>query len=496
MPFYERLVITMNILSLDVGTTSMRGILYDENGATLATASVDTPLVYIGSYIEQTPKTYLSGIITICKSILTTHTIDAISLTSFRSAICLVDEQCNELCNFIMWQDVRNKDICASFEQHADIIKQKSGAKPNTVFTATRLLWLKNNAAETYNKAFKAVIVPDYIMHFMVGKFVTDRSYGSRTHLMNISTLEWDDSLFEIFSLDKRLACDLIDQGTVAGLTTSNFSKLTGVREGIPVISAGGDQQCGALGLGVLNSDTLEVNCGTGSFVISVVNEPVLEGSSLICNVSAIRGKYTVESNVISSASAVNWFVREFYPEYWKSSNFKAVDEIVENTGIGSNGLFCIPHFQGCGTRDWNANSKAAFWGYTLSTTRADMARALYEGITSEIAKSINALPESCRLATKVNIAGGLTKSNIFNTILCNMLNRQLVRFSDPQATAIGAFVSAAVELGVFSDHAEALNAVRKLSNSNSYQPNSEAFDFYKTYIDKTERIYKFGLDN
>ncbi len=485
----------MNILSLDVGTTSMRGILYDQNGGVLVCESVDTPLIYIGSYIEQDPTAYLSGIYSICKTISSQYSIDAISLTSFRSAVCLVDKQGEALCNFIMWQDVRNKDICASFAEHSDAIKLKSGAKPNTVFTATRLLWLKNNLPEMYNKAHKAVIVPDYIMHSMIGKFVTDRSYGSRTHLMNISTLEWDNELFDIFTLDKNLACDLIDQGTVAGLTTNSFSKQTGVKEGIPVISAGGDQQCGALGLGVLGSDTIEVNCGTGSFVISVVDKPEVDSSSLICNVSAIRGKYTIESNVISSASAVNWFVREFYPEFWSNANFKAVDDIVQATVRGSNGLFCIPHFQGCGTRDWNANSKAAFWGYTLSTTRADMARALYEGITSEIAKSINALPESCRSATKVNIAGGLTKSNIFNDILCNMLNKKLERFSDPQATAIGAFVSAAVELGVFSDHAKALKAVRKDSGSNIYQPNAEISDFYKIYIDKTERIYKFGLD-
>ena len=484
------------ILAIDVGTTSMRGILFDSNGSTLATKSVHTNQILDGSHIEQSPAVLRGGLLEICAGIRREHAIDAISITAFRSAVTLVDRQGVPLRNFIMWQDTRNHEICERLRCHDAAVYQKSGAKVNTVFSAAKLLWLKENEPDVYSKAYKAMVVPDYLIHIMTGAFVTDRSYGSRSHLMNIESLEWDDSLLSIFSLDRRLLCDLADQGTVVGNVRQSFCELTGIEVGTPVISAGGDQQCGALGLGVLETGTLAVNNGTGSFVLSLADSPNLSNPSMICNVSAIKGKYIQESNVLASASALNWLIEEFFPELWGDTpDFQSFDEIAGQAARGSNGLFCIPHFQGCGTRDWNPNARAAFWGVSLGTSKADMARALYEGIAAEIAKSIDVLPLPSRRSARVFAAGGLSKSRIFNQILADMLDREVYVYADPQATAIGAFMSAAVALGLYGDFEAALSAVRGKDHGSLFAPNPSNSSFYADYKEKTERIYRLMLE-
>lgn len=488
----------MNILSIDIGTTSMRGLLFGQGAQVAAVENVPMPLCFNGKngeYIEQLPVRFLDGVLHICKAIAAKHQVDAISITAFRSAVALVDKQGRALCNFIMWQDTRNREICSRYARHSDFIFRKSGAHINTVFTATKICWLAENEPQLYGQAYKVVTVPDYIICQMTGVLVTDRTYGSRTHLMDIKTLEWDDELCGLFGIDKRLLCPLIDQGVVAGHVKAAFAQATGIPAGVPVVSAGGDQQCGALGLGVLDGSSLEVNSGTGSFVISLADEPVLENASAICNVSALRGKYIIESNILSSASALNWLIQEFFPEHWGDApDFAALDAVVEAVPAGANGIYCIPHFQGCGTRDWNPTGRAAFWGLSLSNTRQDMARALYEGLAVEIAKSVDALPEHCQQAWRVYVAGGLSKSDIYNQILADVLGKEIFRYADPQATAIGAFSSAAVELGAYPNHTAALNAVREKSGSKQYIPSPHNVRLYKNYKQVTERLYQFGL--
>lgn len=484
----------MNILALDVGTTSMRGILYNEQGYILTTESLLTPLISdcATGTIEQNPAVYTDGAERICRAVAERFDVDAISVTAFRSAPTLVDREGKALCNFIMWQDTRNSEICERLKPNDAQVYLTCGASVNTVFTATKITWLKENCPQLYSRAYKAMIVPDYMIHSMTGSFSTDHTYGSRTLLMDIHTLEWSGEMCRLFNVDREILCDLVPQGSISGKVNEAFSQRTGIRTGVPVISAGGDQQCGALGLGVMDSSTIEVNSGTGSFVISLTDTPVLTNSAVICNVAAVPGKYTQEMNIISSASALNWLIREVFPEHWTDHpDFDAVNRKAAASPPGSNGVWCVPHFQGCGSRCWNPSARAVFGGLSLSSHREDLIRALYEGIASEISKSIDTLPEQCRNASEIAVAGGLSNSDIYLRILCDMTGRRLVRGHDMQATALGAFISASVACGCYSDFPAALAAVRANERFDTLLPDQFAVKFYNEYKLKTEHMYR-----
>ena len=286
----------MNILCIDIGTTSMRGILYNELGSIQGIKSILTPLVFRGSYIEQKPEVYLDGLLEICDTLQRYGDIDAISLTSLRSVVTLADAGGEALTNFIMWQDDRNSHIVENLKKYDAEIHQTTGTPVNTVFTAGKITWMKDNLPEIYQKAYKAMIVPDYLIHYMCGTWTTDRSYGSRTNLMNLKTGEWDEKMLEIFNIDKEKLCDLVDTGIV-GSTNSTFERETGIRKGTPVISSGGDQQNSALGLGEMDSSSMVINCGTGSFILALADRPYLENPAMMCNVSAMKDKYIIENS-------------------------------------------------------------------------------------------------------------------------------------------------------------------------------------------------------
>lgn len=482
----------MNILCIDIGTTSMRGILYNELGSIKGAKSILTPLIFDHDHIEQKPETYISGLLDICDFIQRYGEVDAISVTCMRSVVTLVDRRGEPLMNFIMWQDTRNKDVCERLKEYDDIVYQHTGAAVNAVFTGSKLAWCKENLPDLWKQAYKAVIVPDHLIHFMTGELSMDRTYGSRTNLMNINTGEWDEEMLGIFGIEKEILPDLCDIG-IAGYTNRQFQQLTGIREGVPVISAGGDQQNSAIGLGELDASSLVINCGTGSFILSLSDAPYLENSSMICNAAAIKGKYILESNILSSAAALNWLIREVFPDEWHRGNpdFEIFNSIAASSPIGANGVFCVPLFQGCGTRSWNQNARAVFSNLSLGNTRADLARAMYEGIAAEITKSVWAMPDQCQNADKIYIGGGMTKSDFFDQILADMLGRSLYRYSDTQATAVGAFMNAALALQIYPGYEEAFAAVRRESVPYVFSPIRDHHDFYKEYLDETERVHQ-----
>ena len=482
----------MNILAIDIGTTSMRGILFDKDGKELASASRLTPLRFPGNYIEQDPLFLKETLTGICREISDKEAVDALVLTAFRSAPALIAEDGTPLTNFIMWQDTRNKDICDALEPLNEKIYDRVGAKVNAVAAASKLTWFRRHMPEAYANAYKCLVVPDYLLHVMTGSWTSDRTYGSRTGMMEIRSCEYDPEMVKLYELDVEKLPSLVDVGTIAGHITEDFAKASGLKAGIPVISSGGDQQNGALGLGGLDTSSLVINCGTGSFIVAQCDEPFLGNQAMICNCSAIPGQYILESNVLASAAALNWMLKELFPELWNNGDvdYAKFNEIISRSAPLANGVICVPLFQGCGSRDWNLGARASFSNICLANTRADMGRAMLEGIAAEIAKSVASLPEKSRRVSRIYIGGGMTKSDVFDQILCDMLGIPLCRYEDAQATAIGAFISASVTLGLYPSYREAFEAARRKDRTFRYEPDMELHEKYKELIRRTEEVY------
>ncbi|MGM9521172.1 MAG: FGGY family carbohydrate kinase [Oscillospiraceae bacterium] len=415
----------MNLLVIDCGTTSVRGILFSQEGRRLAMKRVHAPLIESSGFIEQDAAFYDGALTELCRWAADGYRVDAVSLTAFRSAPLLVDEDGEPLCRFIMWQDTRNLDICRELADSDLLVRRLCGTGINTVFTASKLTWLKRHRSELWARSYKAMVVPDFLIHQMTGGYVTDRTYGSRTLLMELTSGQWDERLLRLFDIEQEKLCRLIDPGTIAGQIDDCFAARTGLPAGIPVVSAGGDQQCAAMGLGLTDEGPVAINCGTGAYALTLSRRPVLDDSSLICNVSSTNGLYILEASIPSCAQALNAFLRDVYPEAGEDMAF--LDRQVEE---GTDG-------------------------------RAGRARALYRDLAHKLAACARRLPGFSPGHSPVFLSGGVSKSSAFNRLLAGALGCRLLRWRDPEATAIGAFAAGATALGLCPDSACALDAAR-----------------------------------
>jgi xylulokinase/glycerol kinase len=483
----------MNVLVIDVGTSSMRGILFDQNGRNISEVQELYSANYLeNSWVEQNPADWENALYIILKQSVVNaeaagETIDAISITSQRSSVLAMDHNMNPLGNAIMWQDKRTNYICESMEPLNNRVFELCGSRINPVFSATKMTWIRQECPEVYEKIYKFMVIPDYLIYLMTGEMCTDYTYGSRSLLMNIKTHEWDPELLEMFHVEREKLCDLVEPGSICGYITPRIAELTGCPENVPVITAGGDQQCGAIGQGVVKKGVMSVTTGTGGYLITS-NDQVPENleQDVICNFSSIKGQYILESSVLTCCSAFDWFRQEFFEE----ASFDEINQMVEDTPVGSNGCLCLPYFMGRSTPDWNNMAKGVFANVTLGTTKQDMLRSLLEGICFEIRNGIDVMNKYVKVSD-IYINGGLSNSRPFNEMQANVYDMKIIRRGKSDATARGALLVAGLALNMYADAEEAFHTITKNDEVKVFLPEESNVLKYEQNRAQMNRIYK-----
>ena len=301
--------------------------------------------------------------------------------------------------------------MCEQMREQNERVAALSGARIHPVFSGAKMRWIRENVPDIYAKTFKFMVAADYLLFLLTGKICTDHTYGSRSNLMNLRKAEWDEELLSIFHVERSRLCPLVPPGSVCGYTTDCLQQATGFPAGVPVITAGGDQQCGALGQGVVRPGILSVTAGTGGFLITNVDRvPEALDEKIICNASSVRGQYILEYSMLTCCSAYDWFRKEWFGEL----SLEEMERMLAQTPPGAHGCLCVPYFMGRSTPDWNKGARGAFFHLSEDVTRWDMMRSLLEGLCYEIDNGIEILGNYVR-PSEILVNGGLTNSDLFN---------------------------------------------------------------------------------
>jgi sugar (pentulose or hexulose) kinase len=259
------------------------------------------------------------------------------------------------------------------------------------------------------------------------------------------------------------------------------------------VVSAGGDQQCAALGLGLFSAENAVSNTGTGSYIIGHASQPALDDAMRVsCNVSAIPGAYIVEAAVLTSGAVYRWFAESILRADGDArSVFDAVNEEAARAPAGANGLVLLPHFKGSGSPRWDADAKGVFFNLSPSTTRGEMARAILEGIATELKESLEVIERLCGPVATVHVSGGMTKAALFNQIQSNVFERPLLRLGGDEATSRGAWIAGSVATGLHASHAEAFAFVADRAHATAYKPDLATRATYRRLRQRSQAIYQ-----
>jgi glycerol kinase len=412
-------------LSVDSGTTSVRSILFNENGEILDISQKKLSLTYPKpSWVEQDPMEILAKTSETIEEVLERNKIKptVMGITNQRETTIVWDKDGNPLYNAIVWQCRRTKSICEKLVSEEEWFRNKTGLTIDPYFSLTKLIWLIENL-NLEGKEYYFGTVESWLAYNFTGKHITDATNASRTMMMNIKTLEWDREILERFKIPIESLPEIVD----------NVIEPLETKFGVPLGAMIGDQQSSLFGHRAFSKGEVKITNGTGSFLLSNTGKELKIGKKRgLSTVGWKIGKevvYAFEGSVFTSGSIVEWLI-----SFGILESASKIDEICFSSK--DENIIFLPFFSGLGAPYWNSNIKGSIHGLTRGTTKNGIIKAAIEGIAYRI---FNLIEEFDLKPKKVSIDGGLSKSNYFTQLLADLMNIEIIKPKIAEMTALGA---------------------------------------------------------
>jgi xylulokinase len=491
----------MNLIGLDIGTTGCKAIIFDSDGALLAKASREYPVDFPHpQWAEQD----LENVWRLAQAAIR-EAIDAAKLTEIAAiglsvhgeAVTPVNASGHPLRPTILGMDTRTGKQNDWLRERfgGETLFERTGMPIHTVNTLPKLLWIKENEPEIWRSADKFLLVEDFIIQKMTGLAVTSQCLASRTQLFNLNQGKWDDEILSVLGLNAARLSRVQPSGTLVGLLSPELTAVFGLTRAPGVVSGGHDQACGALGAGLTTPGLASVSTGTAEVVevalpSPIVSRPLYEGNISVYN-HVIDGLFLAMMLNHSGGMSLRWFRDGFCePQMLQSAqaNADAYDLMLAGASADPSGLLVLPHFSGSGTPTFDTASKAAILGLTFASTRADLAKAILEGLTYELRLNLDLLKAGGVQVDVLRAIGGGAKSKLWLQLKADITGIPVVTPKITEAAGFGAALLAGVGAGLFPSAAEA--ASRFLQLTDEYQPDPARHAAYTRQFELYRQVY------
>lgn len=466
------------LIGIDASTTATKAILVDGTGDPIATGvreyGYETPRP---GWAEQHPGQWWEGAVGAIADVLSKAEIDgsevaAVGLSGQMHGLVMLDAAGDVIRPAILWNDQRTADQCDRIRREIgpEQLVSLTGNDAMTGFTAPKLLWVRENEPEEFDRIASIMLPKDYVRFMLTSAVATDMADGSGTLLMDVANRRWSGEMMDLVGLSPGQMPELFEGQSVTGTVGAEAAQLTGLAPGTPVVAGGGDQAANAVGVGAVESSTGALSLGTSGVVFVASDRPVVEPKGRVhafCH--AVPGKWHAMGVMLSAAGSLRWFREALAPDV-------PFDELVSeasSVGPGADGLRFLPYLTGERTPHSNPHAKAAFVGLTTGHGRAHMTRAVLEGVAFGLADGASLMRDAGIIMPAVfNSSGGGTRSQLWRQIISDVLDVKLATVKTVEGAAFGAALLAGIGVGIWPDVTEAARVVERVETT---EPGADA---------------------
>ncbi len=438
-------------LSVDLGTTGCRSILFDQNLCELSAAYEEYGLITPKeNWVEQDAQLWWELMVRTAQSAISQSDINpleikAISISSQSETLVPVDKDFKPLCNAISWLDNRTgeevEEIVKDFGN--DKICRVMGKPATTTYTLPKLLWLKKYQPKIFNGAYKFLMPMDFLIAKLTGHCITDHSMASGTLLYDIKNLCWYKEFLEHYGIDENKLPEITFAGSTAGKILPEVAELLGLSPECTVAVGAQDQKCAALAAG-LRDGVMTISLGTATAIEKRWHEAKTEENHGVSWCGYVEENAFVTEGVINTAGTCLRWVRD---QFFKGEKYRLIDEEALAALKRGSSLLFYPHLSGAGDPDFYPESTGVFYGIGLATNRGDFALAVMEGITFQIRVILEAMEAYGNVHTLI-IFGGGAKSELWSQIIADATGLKIAILKTPEAAGAGAAMLAAKAVG------------------------------------------------
>jgi len=449
------------ILAHDLGTTGNKANLFDEQGRPVASAFASYETVYPRpGWAEQEAADWWRAVRDSTRELLgrsdiAPGEIAVVSFSGMMNGALAVDAAGQPLRPAIIWADQRataEADFLAEqcgFEQ----VYRRTGHRPGASYTAAKVLWVQRHQPEVYERTHQFLQAKDYAAYKLTGVFATDYSDASGTNLFDLERRDWALDLIEAVGLDPHKLPPAHPSATVIGRVTPEAAAETGLLPGTPVVIGGGDGACATVGAGSVYPGDAYNYIGSSSWIAVTAERPLYDPRMRTFTFAHLDPQLYFPTGTMQCAGgSFDWLERLLRGE-GEERLYEELSTAAAGVEPGARGLLFLPHLIGERSPYWNPLARGAFVGLTMSHGRAEMARAVLEGVAFTLKMILDAFLEQGAAIQAIRLIGGGARSALWRQILADVYGVPILRPALlAEATSLGAAIAGGVGVGLFAD--------------------------------------------
>jgi glycerol kinase len=450
---------TKYVAAIDQGTTSTRCMVFDRAGKVISLAQKEHEQIYPRpGWVEHNPieiwartQEVIAGALQ--KASLTAKDIAAVGVTNQRETTVVWDKATGQpVYNAIVWQDTRTADICNKLAKDGgqNRFRRKVGLPLATYFSGPKIKWILDNVPGARARAKKGELLFGNIDTWVIwnltgGVHVTDVSNASRTMLMNLKTLDWDDEILKVMGVPRAMLPEIKASSEVYG-------EARGALNGVPVAGDLGDQQAALFGQTCFAPGEAKNTYGTGCFMLlNTGNMPVQSKNGLLTTlgykIGTERAVYALEGSIAITGALVQW-LRDNLGLIEKSADVETLARTVEDSG----GIYFVPAFSGLYAPYWKNSARGAILGMTRYINKGHVARATLEATAYQTREVLDAMNKDSGVRLKaLKVDGGMVHNELLMQFQADVLGVPVIRPTVAETTSLGAAYAAGLAVGFWS---------------------------------------------
>ncbi len=459
-------------MGVDVGTGGTRALLVDAGGKEIAavTAPHEDMRMAQPLWAEQRPEDWAQAAVQAIRGVLAKarasgDDVRGVGMSGQMHGLVILDRDNAVIRRALIWCDQRS-------QPQVDFINAKLGrdkvleytANPVlTGFTLPKLLWVRDHEPRQFEYVRKMLLPKDYVRFTLTGEFASEVSDASGTALFDVVHRRWSFEMMDGLGLDRAILPMCTESSEVSGAISTQAAAVTGLKAGTPVVGGGGDQAASAVGNGIVESGVVSCTLGTSGVVFAHMEKVAYDPQGRVhtfCH--AVRDKWHVMGVTQGAGLSLQWLRNQLAP----GATYDSLTEEAAAAPAGSQGLFWLPYLMGERTPHLNAQARGGWIGLTAKHTRADLIRAVIEGVSYSQKDGLDVVEQLGVAVSSVRASGGGARSLFWRQILADVFGKRVARLETQEGSAYGAALLAMVGTGEYGSVPEACAATIREADS------------------------------
>ncbi|AZB44820.1 gluconokinase [Bacillus sp. FJAT-42376] len=482
------------MMGVDIGTTSTKAVLFDENGTVISKCNTGYPLyTEAPGEAEQDPEEIFQAAVRSIREAVkdagvSKEEIRFVSFSSAMHSLIVMDSSNKPITRSITWADQRSEAWTKKLkkEWNGHEIYLRTGTPIHPMSPLSKIIWLREDKPELFMRASKFISIKEYVFFRLFGKYIIDHSIASATGLFNLANRNWDTEALEIAGISSDQLPELVPTTFQLKGLNPEFASELGLQADTPFIAGASDGVLSNLGVNAIDPGVAALTIGTSGAIRAVTDRPVTDPKGRIFCYALTEEHWVIGGAVNNGGMIFQWLKDELCQSEAEAAEKLGQDPYTYLTGIaakvrpGSEGLIFHPYLAGERAPIWNAHARGAFFGLGLHHKKDHMIRAVLEGINYNLYTVLLALKELIGIPKKVHATGGFAQSEFWRQLLTDILNQEVLIPESYESSCLGAVILGMYALGEIDSLSE---AKRFVSSNIRLLPDKESAQVYQELI-------------